>query len=163
MKRNLSMFTWATLGLLSLAPASAQQFEDLNRPLIYNDFNQPQIYRLRPGITGCGRDRPCDWQEPDRDTSRNRLHQRRVNRPWRHSERGMANTYRQPQIKYDLAVPIEPTRDPLPGRSRLGLSRQTMLQSHRDWCLDRYRSYDGRTDTFQPYQGGRRQCISPYR
>ncbi|HEV2899367.1 MAG TPA: hypothetical protein VGX71_16340 [Pseudaminobacter sp.] len=124
---SLDFFAWATLGLLSLAPAFAQRFEDLNRPLIFNDFNQPQIYRPRPGITECGRDRPCDWQEPDSDISRNRLHQRRVNRHWRHSERGTVNTYRQPQIKYDLAVPIEPTRNPLPGRSRLGLSRKTMV------------------------------------
>ena len=48
MKRKLSIFTFATLGLVWLAPASAQQFQDLNRPLIYNEFNQSQIYQVRP-------------------------------------------------------------------------------------------------------------------
>nr|WP_246727764.1 BA14K family protein [Chelativorans sp. Marseille-P2723] len=35
--------------------------------------------------------------------------------------------------------------------------------AHVQWCLSRYRSYDVRTDTFQPYNGPRRYCISPYR
>lgn len=35
--------------------------------------------------------------------------------------------------------------------------------SHINWCLNRYRSYDVRTDTFQPYSGPRRYCNSPYR
>ncbi|WP_265519805.1 BA14K family protein [Nitratireductor luteus] len=34
---------------------------------------------------------------------------------------------------------------------------------HVQWCLQRYRSYDVRTDTFQPYSGPRRYCNSPYR
>jgi len=34
---------------------------------------------------------------------------------------------------------------------------------HVQWCLSRYRSYDVRTDTFQPYHGPRRYCNSPYR
>lgn len=162
MKRKLSIATFVTLGLVWLAPASAQQFQDLNRPLIYNEFNQTQIYQIRPGIAGCGRDRPCEWQEPDIDTIRNRLHQQRVNGHWRHPERGTVNTYRQPQIDYDLAVPIERAPEAFPARSRLGLRREAIIQSHRVWCLDRYRSYDSSTDTFQPYRGGRRRCISPY-
>jgi hypothetical protein len=35
--------------------------------------------------------------------------------------------------------------------------------AHVDWCLNRYRSYDVRSDTFQPYHGPRRYCHSPYR
>ncbi|WP_324288253.1 BA14K family protein [Hoeflea algicola] len=31
-----------------------------------------------------------------------------------------------------------------------------------DWCYDRYRSYRERDNTYQPYEGGRRQCNSPY-
>ncbi|MFN3719647.1 MAG: BA14K family protein [Rhizobium rhizophilum] len=33
---------------------------------------------------------------------------------------------------------------------------------HYDWCQARYRSYDGRSNTFQPYNGPRQQCLSPY-
>lgn len=34
--------------------------------------------------------------------------------------------------------------------------------AHVSWCYDRYRSYRASDNTFQPYQGPRRQCISPY-
>jgi hypothetical protein len=34
--------------------------------------------------------------------------------------------------------------------------------SHVNWCENRYRSYRAYDNTFQPYNGPRRQCISPY-
>ena len=34
--------------------------------------------------------------------------------------------------------------------------------SHVNWCANRYRSYRAYDNTFQPYNGGRRQCVSPY-
>ena len=34
--------------------------------------------------------------------------------------------------------------------------------SHADWCYARYRSYRAYDNTYQPYYGHRRQCISPY-
>lgn len=33
---------------------------------------------------------------------------------------------------------------------------------HVRWCYDRYRSYRAWDNTFQPYNGPRRQCWSPY-
>ena len=33
---------------------------------------------------------------------------------------------------------------------------------HVDWCLDHYRSYDPRSDTYLGYDGYRHRCISPY-
>ncbi|MBS9720448.1 BA14K family protein [Tianweitania sp. BSSL-BM11] len=35
--------------------------------------------------------------------------------------------------------------------------------SHVQWCYDRYRSYRASDNTYQPYNGPRRQCNSPYR
>jgi hypothetical protein len=35
--------------------------------------------------------------------------------------------------------------------------------SHAHWCSQRYRSYDWRSDTFQPHHGPRRACHSPWR
>ncbi|MCV0398010.1 MAG: BA14K family protein [Rhizobiaceae bacterium] len=35
-------------------------------------------------------------------------------------------------------------------------------QAHYDWCYNRYRSYRDYDNTFQPYNGPRRQCYSPY-
>ena len=34
--------------------------------------------------------------------------------------------------------------------------------AHVQWCYDRYRSYRAYDNTFQPYNGLRRQCYSPY-
>jgi hypothetical protein len=34
--------------------------------------------------------------------------------------------------------------------------------AHVQWCYDRYRSYRAYDNTFQPYNGPRRQCYSPY-
>jgi hypothetical protein len=35
--------------------------------------------------------------------------------------------------------------------------------SHINWCYSRYRSYRSSDNTFQPYNGPRQQCYSPYR
>ncbi len=34
--------------------------------------------------------------------------------------------------------------------------------AHVRWCANRYRSYRAYDNTFQPYNGPRRQCLSPY-
>jgi hypothetical protein len=34
--------------------------------------------------------------------------------------------------------------------------------SHTRWCYARYRSYRAYDNTYQPYYGPRRQCVSPY-
>ncbi len=34
--------------------------------------------------------------------------------------------------------------------------------AHAEWCYNRYRSYRASDNTFQPYNGPRRQCQSPY-
>lgn len=35
-------------------------------------------------------------------------------------------------------------------------------RAHVAWCYDRYRSYREWDNTFQPYNGPRRECYSPY-
>jgi hypothetical protein len=39
---------------------------------------------------------------------------------------------------------------------------RTNSSAHIDWCFDRYRSYRSSDNTFQPYNGPRQQCYSPY-
>lgn len=34
--------------------------------------------------------------------------------------------------------------------------------AHVRWCYERYRSYRAYDNTYQPYEGPRRQCVSPY-
>ena len=36
------------------------------------------------------------------------------------------------------------------------------VDAHVNWCLNRYRSYNPRTDTFRGYDGYDHRCISPY-
>jgi BA14K-like protein len=35
-------------------------------------------------------------------------------------------------------------------------------QPHVTWCYNHYRSYDLNSNSYQPYEGPRRPCISPY-
>ena len=44
-------------------------------------------------------------------------------------------------------------------RPRLGVA---LPRDHVRWCQMRYRSYDAYTNTFQPYNGPRQVCVSPY-
>jgi AraC-like DNA-binding protein len=39
---------------------------------------------------------------------------------------------------------------------------EAMAAAHADWCSSRYRSYRPRDDSYTPYRGGRRRCVSPY-
>ncbi len=43
------------------------------------------------------------------------------------------------------------------GRDRMG-----NWDRHVAWCHDQYRSYRESDNTFQPYNGPRRECVSPY-
>ena len=55
---------------------------------------------------------------------------------------------------------------PLPiykARERVAPAYRVRASAHAEWCAARYRSYDVRTDTYQPYHGPRRVCWSPYR
>lgn len=35
-------------------------------------------------------------------------------------------------------------------------------QQHYNWCFNQYRSYHQPSNTFQPYNGPRRPCVSPW-
>lgn len=55
---------------------------------------------------------------------------------------------------------------PLPiykARERAVSAYRVRVSAHVEWCAARYRSYDVRTDTYQPYDGPRRVCRSPVR
>ncbi|MBP1850138.1 BA14K family protein [Rhizobium halophytocola] len=40
--------------------------------------------------------------------------------------------------------------------------RAAYTQAHLDWCGNRYRSYRASDNSYQPYDGSRTQCVSPY-
>ena len=39
---------------------------------------------------------------------------------------------------------------------------EALVEAHVDWCASRYRSYRPRDDSYTPYSGGRRPCVSPF-
>ena len=41
-------------------------------------------------------------------------------------------------------------------------ARPAYGSSHQSWCQNRWRSYRASDNTYQPYNGPRRQCVSPY-
>ena len=61
-------------------------------------------------------------------------------------------------IYYQAAPPPPPVYAPPPPAYGGGYP-----PAHYDWCAGKYRSYDARSNTFQPYGNvPRRPCISPY-
>lgn len=54
------------------------------------------------------------------------------------------------------------SRDRYDRRDRRGRDRMGNWDRHVAWCYDRYRSYRESDNTFQPYNGPRRECRSPY-
>jgi hypothetical protein len=58
-----------------------------------------------------------------------------------------------PQSAFSFSITVDRDRD----RGHVRLSR-----AHVEWCEDNYRSYRRSDNTFQPYNGPRRQCRSPY-
>ena len=44
----------------------------------------------------------------------------------------------------------------------LGYTPVRVGDAHTSYCANRYKSYDPATNTFQPYNGPRRECVSPY-
>lgn len=60
-----------------------------------------------------------------------------------------------------LSQPREVYR-PVPEYRPRPVYQGRVSQAHVDWCANRYRSYDYRSNTFQPYNGPRQTCYSPY-
>lgn len=74
----------------------------------------------------------------------------------RHCHRGYCHrhNYQYSDHRHRPAV-YNPPRRRRPARRNYG-------NAHEDWCFDRYRSYRAYDNTFQPYNGRRRSCRSPY-
>ncbi|WP_028957969.1 BA14K family protein [Sulfitobacter sp. 20_GPM-1509m] len=51
---------------------------------------------------------------------------------------------------------------PPPKRHKAGKQAYSGSNPHLAWCYSRYRSYRQSDNTFQPYHGPRKECLSPY-
>lgn len=74
----------------------------------------------------------------------------------RHCHRGYCHThnYQYSDHRHRPTVYERPRRRPAP--------RRDYGDRHEEWCYDRYRSYRAYDNTYQPYNGRRRSCRSPY-
>lgn len=98
-----------------------------------------------------------DWRR-DRDRF-----ERRGNAAYWHGHRGYRHSrpgYREyngwwfPPAAFALGAII--------GRAMSQQAVRPAGNAHVEWCYDRYRSYRSSDNTFQPNNGPRRQCNSPY-
>lgn len=98
------------------------------------------------------------WQRGDRRWDRGDRRWDRGDRRWnRHDDRRWRPQART-GIYFHFGVPGPRYIAPKPRRHhRAGLSG-----AHIRWCENRYRSYRAWDNTYQPYNGARRQCWSPY-
>lgn len=108
-----------------------------------------------------GRDREDrrDWRERrgDRD-----WHDRRGDRDWR--DRRDRRHYHRPPPPPRSGIYFEfgPRYAPPPRYYAPPRQVYRLPASHVRWCENQYRSYRAWDNTFQPYNGPRRQCASPY-
>ncbi|TKT80082.1 BA14K family protein [Aquamicrobium sp. LC103] len=101
-----------------------------------------------------------DWRRDHRREWRGRDDDRR----WRrHHHRHHRPHYRpRPHIEFWYGGPAY--RPPYYARPPVYAPRRHVRPAgdHYSWCASRYRSYRAYDNTFQPYYGPRRQCVSPF-
>ncbi len=90
------------------------------------------------------------WRHRDRDRWRGRHYGPR----YRHYDRGPSFSlyFGSPGYYYEPRYRVAPAPR----------YRHRASNAHVRWCESRYRSYDAWSNTWQPYNGPRRQCFSPY-
>jgi hypothetical protein len=125
--------------------------------------------RFRDGWRGRGIDGRA-WRRhwDDGDRWRSRRHWRDGDwRDRRHFRRHSRRFDRGPSIYLDFSFPAYRYYEPRYYAPRYYAPRRVyrsgrLSSAHVEWCYSRYRSYRAYDNTFQPYNGPRRQCWSPY-
>lgn len=155
MKSTLSKLAVAGMLIISavagtVLPASAQFAPAGMRSAAKLDTS-PETLRAEPVQYRDHRDRRWNRHHDRRDYRDYRRHRDY----YRHRRGpsvyfGLAPTYRYVEPRYVAPRYVAP-------RHRVGGSR------HVNWCYNRYRSYRASDNTYQPYNGPRRQCYSPFR
>lgn len=147
-----------TAGLLAVG-----LFAGMATPLAAGPMPTPQAVAPAAGVTlvrdSWAGDPPRNWRRHHRDWRRGhwRHGDRHWRRHWRHNGWRHRHHYRGSGLYFGLGLVPSYNYYVAPRRHyRSGSS------AHVRWCYDRYRSYRAWDNTFQPYNGPRRQCYSPY-
>jgi hypothetical protein len=159
-------------GLIALGVAAGISAPAFAVPIAagFNPVGQPAP-QADAGITLIQDGRYWRRHRGDGDRWRNRRHWRDGDR-WRdrrHFRRNWRRYDRRPNIYLDFSFPAYRYYDPYyapryyaPRYAPRRVYRGGQSSAHVRWCYDRYRSYRAYDNTFQPYNGPRRQCWSPY-
>ncbi|NGO50059.1 BA14K family protein [Allomesorhizobium camelthorni] len=155
-------------GLIALGVAAGVSAPAFAVPIAagFNPAVQPQA---DAGITLIQDGRYWRRHRGDGDRWRSRRHWRDGDR-WRdrrHFRRNWRRYDRRPSIYLDFSFPGYRYYEPRYYAPRYYAPRRVyrsgrLSSAHVRWCYDRYRSYRPYDNTFQPYNGPRRQCWSPY-
>lgn len=174
-------------GLIALGLVSAMTATSVAGPITQPDVTIPKaaqlpITKVRDGWAG-GNDRQFDnWQwrrngsrnwdrgNWNRNWNRGNWNGRHGDWRWRRHYRGGGGYYDDGAAailglglglglgsmynSYDYYAPPPPPRR--------YYRTERLSSAHVRWCYDRYRSYRAWDNTFQPYNGPRQQCWSPY-
>lgn len=164
----------ASFAVSSAVPASATPRISPSAPAASQDVQKVQDQRWRRGGDyrrggrdwRRGGDRRGDWRRSDfrrggdwrrSDFRRGDYRHWRGHRGHRHWRRGYReyNGWWYPLAAFTAGAVIgNVINEPRVYRGGGG--------SHTQWCYNRYRSYRAYDNTFQPYNGPRQQCYSPY-
>lgn len=175
MKQVLSAIAFAALlgfgyaGTASAAgPASAMASAMDNFPISASQQDAPRILRVQegpPSFQDMLRRRNGERHDfRERDRERHNFRERNRDREWRNRDRDRhhwrgRDRWEPRRYGPNFGIYIEPRVYPRYAEPR---RIYRLSGAHYRWCEARYRSYRVRDNTFQPYNGPRRQCISPY-
>jgi hypothetical protein len=149
----------------TVAPAAAVPVVVPNAPIASPDVSNVQLEFRRDREMRRDREvRRDNWRGRDRDRGRDRFERRGQSAYWR-GHRGYRDHrpgYRQhngwwfPPAAFIAGAIIGGAMNQAPAARPGGGS------AHVQWCYDRWRSYRASDNSYQPYNGPRRQCVSPY-
>lgn len=146
-----------SFAVTTAVPAAAAPVFVPSAPTVSSDVTDVQYRRDRDFRRDQWRDRRA------RDRGRDRFERRGQSAYWR-GHRGYRQArpgYRQhngwwfPPAAFIAGAIIGGAMNQAPA-ARSGGS------AHVQWCYDRWRSYRASDNSYQPYNGPRRQCVSPY-
>lgn len=155
-KKLLAGLTGAGLLLGTMAPGSAASFMP-SAPAVANENIQQVQDRHWRGHRGHWRGGPRHgWGGPRHHPGYWNGH--RGYRYHRHGYRRHSDGWWYPLAAFGAGAIIGGAIASPPPAYRVPYS-----STHVQWCYNRYRSYRASDNTFQPYNGPRQQCYSPYR
>jgi len=143
LKTIMKTIVSASFCFVAIAPASAAPMT-VQKPAIQNSA-EADVVQIRHERRGFYRDRDRGYYNGHRGYREQRRGYRQYNGFW------------FPPAAFSFGIIID-------GANRGGSHIRPGYTNpqHISWCHNRYRSYDQRSNTFQPNHGPRRECRSPY-